>query len=108
MTQTIRERAVGNWPDDCHTGLEAAIVEFKDALPGRWYSVGECQVSCDASCAPARESQDISLIPRDSRFDGGFHVDIPQPSTLAEAVRDVMHQALEARAMLRRLTGTGE
>lgn len=91
---------MGEWPADCHAGLEAAIAEFKAALPGWWFSVGECQVSCDASCAPTRESPDIGLIPRDSRFDAGFHIDITQPSTLADALRDVRQQALAARAVL--------
>lgn len=91
---------MGEWPTDCHAGLEAAIAEFKAALPGWWFSVGECQVSCDASCSPTRESPDIALIPRDSRFDAGFHADIAQPATLADALRDAMQQAVAARAQL--------
>lgn len=78
------------------TGLEQAIAEFKLALPGWWFSVAECQVSCDASCAPTRESDHIDLIHVDDRFDGGFHADIAQPSTMADALRHVMGQALDA------------
>lgn len=77
-------------------GLEAAIAEFKAKLPGWWFSVCECQVSCDASCAPTVESPHVALIGADERFDGGFHADLPQPSTLADALRDVQEQALEA------------
>lgn len=86
-----------DWKDKPQTDLEAAIAEFKAALPGWWYSVCECQVSCDASCAPTTESPDIALIEKDRDFDGGFHVDLDQPSTLADALRNVMEQALAAK-----------
>lgn len=92
-----------DWRDRPQTDLEVAIAEFKAKLPGWWYSVCECQVSCDASCAPTTESSHIDLIQtdekglvlrRDDPFDSGFHADLPQPSSLAEALRDVMNQAL--------------
>lgn len=86
------------WPADCATGIGEAISDFKAALPGWWYSLGECQVSCHASCAPTRESRDLALIPIDEQFDSGFHADIPQPTTLAAALRSVMGEALSARA----------
>lgn len=88
------------WKAKPQVGLEAAIIEFKTALPGWWFSVCECQVSCDASCAPTTESPDVELIEQDRAFDSGFHADLPQPSTLAEALRDVMRQALAARERL--------
>lgn len=88
------------WKAKPQFGLEAAIIEFKTALPGWWFSVCECQVSCDASCAPTTESPDVDLIERDRAFDSGFHADLPQPSTLAEALRDVMQQALASRERL--------
>lgn len=87
---------MSEWPADCHTGIEQAIVRFKRDLPGWWYSLGECQVSCDASCAPTALSEHIVLIPRDGRFNDGFHADLPQPSTLAEALDTVRRDALEA------------
>ena len=76
--------------------LQEAIRLFKKHLPGWWYSVGECQVSCDASCGPTVESEHIHLIPLDDRFNSGFHADLPQPSTLADALYDVINQALDA------------
>ncbi|MFZ5744448.1 MAG: hypothetical protein ACOY7T_08220 [Pseudomonadota bacterium] len=90
------------WQTSPATGLEQAIAEFKAALPGWWYSVAECQVSADASCAPTRESPDISLIELDGRFDSGFHADLLQPATMADALRDVMAQALAAKEEMRR------
>lgn len=84
------------WHTKPASDLEAAIAEFKAALPGWWYSVCECQVSCDASCAPTVESPHIALIERDAAFDSGFHVDLPQPSSLAAALRHVMGQATAA------------
>lgn len=92
----VAERLWGEWPTDCHTGIEAAIAQFRRDLPGWWYSLGECNVSCDASCAPTGESSDINLIPLDDRFNDGFHADLYQPSTLAEALNDVREQALAA------------
>lgn len=87
-----------DWKGKPQFDLEAAIIEFKTKLPGWWYSVCECQVSCDASCAPTSESPDIERIKESGdQWDAGFHVDLPQPSTLAEALRDVMRQALEAK-----------
>lgn len=76
------------------TGLEQAIARFKADLPGWWFSVGECQVSADASCGPTRESAHLHLIPLDSRFDSGFHVDLPQPATLADALDFVRDEAI--------------
>lgn len=87
-----------DWKEVTPDGLEAAIIEFKRQLPGWWFSVAECQVSADASCAPTRESYHIDLIPIDSRFDSGFHADLPQPATMADALRVVMKEALEAVA----------
>lgn len=84
-----------DWRGKPQNDLEVAIAEFKAALPGWWYSVCECQVSCDASCAPTSESEHINLIrAADDPFDSGFHADLRQPSTLAEALRNVMAQAL--------------
>ena len=92
---------MSEWHTKPQSELEAAIAEFKAALPGWWYSVCECQVSCDASCAPTTESSDVALIVRDAAFDSGFHADLLQPSSLAAALRNVMEQALTAKAALR-------
>lgn len=85
-----------DWKIKDQDTLAVAIRDFKTALPGWWYSVGECQVTCDASCGPTVESFDILLIPHDRRFDDGFHVDLPNPSTLADALRHVMRDAQAA------------
>ena len=86
-----------DWKSAEATNLEAAIAEFKAALPGWWYSVAECQVSCDASCAPTVESPHIAWITGSGDcWDAGFHVDLPQPSTMAQALRVVMKEALAA------------
>ncbi len=86
-----------DWQTKSQSDLEAAIAEFKAALPGWWYSLGECQVSCDASCAPTVESEHIALITEaGDQFDSGFHADLRQPSTLSEALRNVTQQALTA------------
>lgn len=89
-----------DWKTKNAPGLEAAIAIFKASLPGWWFRVGECQVSCDASCAPTRESEHINLIPLDARFDHGFDADLPQPATLAEALDQVRQDALEAISTL--------
>ena len=89
-----------DWRTRPADGLEQAIAEFKAALPGYWFTVGECQVSADASCAPTRESPDIAYAIDFPEFDSGFHADLPQPATMADALRDVMVQAIAAKARL--------
>lgn len=91
-----------DWQTAPAIGLEAEIAAFKASLPGWWFSVCECQISCDASCAPTPESAHVALIESGNGFDAGFHADLPQPSTLAEALRDVRDQALEAIASFAR------
>lgn len=92
---------MNDWHTSPATDLEAAIAEFKAKLPGWWYSICECQVSCDATCAPTSESPDIALIRQaGDNFDAGFDADLRQPSSLAEALRDVMQQALTAKSVL--------
>lgn len=86
------------WSLKCHEGIENVIARFRRELPNWWYSLGECQVSCDASCAPTSESPDLALIPKDDRFNSGFHVDVPQPSKLSSALLIVLHEALAAKA----------
>jgi hypothetical protein len=94
-TRAIAERY--GWQLSPASGLEAAVAEFKAALPGWWFSVGECQVSCDASCAPTTDSPDIDLIQRaGDSFDCGLHADLKQPATMADALRNVQAQALAA------------
>lgn len=86
------------WALDCHEGIEKVIARFRRELPNWWYSLGECQVSCDASCGPTSESEDIALIPQDERFNSGFHVDVPQPSKLSSALLILIYSALAAKA----------
>lgn len=93
-------RSDPDWKLAPQVGLERAILDFKEALPGWWFSIAECQVSCDASCAPTVESPDIALALFANPFDSGFHADLAQPSSMAEALRDVMTQARAAKAAL--------
>lgn len=86
------------WDLKCHEGIEKTIAQFRQKLPNYWYTVGECQVSCDASCGPTSCSDDVKLIPQDERFNSGFHVDVPQPSTTSAALMIIMLEALAARA----------
>lgn len=76
--------------------LAVAIKEFEKALPGWWYSLGNCSVSRDASCGPDRTGQDAHLL-TNRLFDDGFHCD-DREGTMAESLRDVTRQALEAKA----------
>lgn len=79
--------------------LPAAIAEFAEALPGWWFSIGFCGVSRHASAAPdySRISDRAVL----DAFDEGFHADLCEPdSTLADALRNVTAQAVQAKAAL--------
>ena len=88
-----------------------AVVEFEAALPGFWWSVGQCSVGAHASCAvdgAGVQKELIELIPVNSKglmidangspfehpFNDGFHADTNGGSP-AEALRDVMRQALK-------------
>lgn len=83
--------------------LASVIAAFRRELPGWWFTVGECSVSADASCGPDRTGPDRALL-ANRVFDEGFHADLPQPATMAEALATVTAQAIEAR---RAATGTG-
>jgi hypothetical protein len=75
--------------------LVGAIAEFRAALPGWWFTVGECSVSCDATVGP-----DAAHVPEPflSLFDAGFDGDLRQPATVADALREATRQAVEAMA----------
>jgi len=87
--------------------LVAAIKEFETALPSWWWSLGYCGVSRDASCGPPRASCGPDYSRTENRlelnmFDNGFHYDDGAPSsTVASSLRNVMRQALAARAELK-------
>jgi hypothetical protein len=79
--------------------LIAAIKEFETGLPDWWWTVGFCGVSRHASCGPdySRIEDQLEL----KIFDNGFHFDdIAADSTVASSLRNVMRQAMEARAEL--------
>jgi hypothetical protein len=90
-------------PDQPETdGLVAAIEAFRTLLPGWWYSLGDCGVSAHASCGPDRQGGDADLLVQ-PLFDAGFHADIAQPATIAEALHDVTEQGIAALAVARSL-----
>lgn len=74
----------------------AAVKEFETALPGFWWSVGQCSVGAHASCAVdglGVQKHLIDGIEAGHPFDSGFHCDT-QGGSPAEALRDVMKQAV--------------
>ena len=91
---------MSDWKTTYPHTLEQTIAQFKASLPGYWFTIGECQVSADASCGPTKESPDSQLIKEDKRFDSGFHVDLHQPATMAEALMHVARQAILAKKSL--------
>jgi hypothetical protein len=83
------------------SGLVPAIKRLRRELPGWLFTVGECQVSCDATVFPMGDECDSDLLNHrdiEPRFDSGFDCDLRQPSTLAEALNGAIDDALEARA----------
>lgn len=83
------------------TGFAEAVDRLRRELPGWYYKVCECQVSCDATIAPLADSADADLIEHGNPFDVGFDCDLRQPSTLAEALNGAIDDALAARAAAR-------
>ncbi|MDB5733197.1 MAG: hypothetical protein JWQ03_3092 [Variovorax sp.] len=71
--------------------IDDLVVALSTVPEGWWWSIGTCSVSNDASIGP-----DVAHCDRETliRFDDGLHADLPHPSTIAEAVRDVVAQAL--------------
>jgi hypothetical protein len=76
--------------------LDQAIATFTKTLPGWWFSVGLCHVSADASCAPDSAGVDAELL-NEKLFDDGFHADLLPPATMADALLEVMAQAVMAK-----------
>lgn len=81
-------------PQTNASDLAAAIIEFETMLPGWWWSVCVCSRTRDASCGPDMAGPDHALL-QQRKFDQGFDVAID--GTLAEALRTVMMEALEAK-----------
>jgi hypothetical protein len=82
--------------------LAAAVSEFEAALPGFWWSVGQCSVGAHASCAVDGNGSQSALlegIQHGDPLDSGFHCDTVKGSP-SGAIRDVMRQALEYLAVL--------
>jgi hypothetical protein len=81
---------VSDWSQDALGDLAQAISMLP---PGWWWSGGICSVSCHASVGPDRASCDDGTL---KAFDAGFHCDIDQLATLAQALEDCCAQAWEA------------
>jgi hypothetical protein len=81
--------------------VDEAIAKFTKELPGWWWSLGDCNVSADASCGPDVAGPDAHLLKLEDRaFDEGFHADLPQPASVVDALMNVMEQAKAAKAAL--------
>lgn len=75
----------------------AAVRDFEESLPGWWWLVGWCSVGAHASCAVdgnGASSHLLEGVKSGHPFDEGFHCDT-QGGSPAEALRDVMRQALD-------------
>jgi hypothetical protein len=84
------------WNTDTND-FAAAVAEFEAALPGFWWSVGQCSVGAHASCSVdgnGEQSDLLNGVQDGEPLDSGFHCDTHGGSP-AEALRDVMQQALE-------------
>lgn len=74
-----------------------AIAEFEQALPGFWWSVGQCSIGAHASCSVDFDGCQQHLlqgVEAGEPLDDGFHVDT-KGGTPAEALRHVMKQAVD-------------
>jgi len=93
---TTARSTVPGWNTDTKE-LARAISEFEAALPGFWWSVGQCSVGAHASCAVDGKGCQSGLldgVKSGEPFDEGFHCDTTRGAP-AEAIRDVMRQAVE-------------
>jgi hypothetical protein len=88
-------RSVG-WGTD-PVAFAQAVADFEAALPGFWWSVGQCSVGAHASCAVDGKGSQAHLLEgllAGEPLDEGFHCDTTK-GTPSEALRDVMRQAVE-------------
>lgn len=72
-----------------------AVSEFEAALPGFWWSVGQCNVGAHASCAVDAcgvQAHLLAGVQKAHPYDSGFHVDTRGGSP-ADALRQVMCEA---------------
>lgn len=60
------------------TSIDAAVSLAGRVLPGFWWTAGRCGLTCHASVGPDRA---FIAEPDLSKYDAGFHADIPNPST---------------------------
>ncbi len=87
--------------------LALAIADFEAALPGFWWSIGQCSVGGHASCAVDGNGVQRYLldgIEAGHPFDSGFHCDTVG-GTPAEALENVMEQAMLALTELAQREG---
>jgi len=80
-----------------------AVAEFEAALPGFWWSVGQCSVGAHASCAVDGSGVQADLldgVKHGHPYDGGFHCDTIGGSP-SDALRHVMQEALDFMATAR-------
>lgn len=76
--------------------LDEALAKLNRDLPGWWWTVGDCSISSDASMGPDRNGPDAHLLTQ-KIFDEGFHAELAQPATPAEALLFVLEIAKSAR-----------
>lgn len=81
------------WQPEKTDQLTAAVERMERELPGWWWSTGSCSVSAHASIGPDIGGTDSHLLPLDV-VDEGFHADLAQPATCAEALNRCIDQAL--------------
>ena len=93
MSEYVRRAGGG------YVGLEAAIEKLHRELPGWWWSIGNCQVSADATIGPTTEAPDAELL-KLREFDEGIDGSLIHPATVADALLNAIELAKQAKARL--------
>lgn len=75
--------------------MNGAVARFRAALPGWWYTMGRCGLTCHASIGPDRFYIEQPFL---NRYDKGFDADIPNPTTCEAALDEAVAKALAALA----------
>jgi hypothetical protein len=104
---------MNTWQPENTADLVVAIERIERELPGWWWSVGACHVSSDASVWTTGRASvgpdmrgPLNWIVDDPVCDAGFHCDLQQPSSCAEALNGAIDMAL-AYLKEKNLTPTG-
>lgn len=78
--------------DEATDDLNGAVARFSALLPGWWFTVGRCDLTCHSTVGPDRAHIPAPYL---NKYDRGFSADIANPTTCAAALNEAVRKAIE-------------